>query len=49
MSELLRDEKNIPAFMTEKVNIWTGQSLIGLTFYAGLIVVGEIGVIIAYF
>ena len=49
MSELLRDEKNIPAFMTEKVNIWSGQSLIGLTFYVGLIVVGDIGVIIAYF
>ena len=49
MAKLLRDEKNIPDFMTNKVNIWTACSLIGFTFYSGLIVVGLIGVIIVYF
>ena len=52
MAKLLRDEKekNIPVFMTEKVKIRTVVgSLIGLTFYSGLIIVGWIGVIIVYF
>ena len=49
MAELLRNETNIPEFMTEKVKIRTVCSLIGLTFYSGLIVVGLIGVIIVYF
>ena len=49
MAKLLQDEKNIPDFMTNKVNIWTACSLIGFTFYSGIIVVGWIGVIIVYF
>ena len=46
MAELLRDETNIPDFMTKEVK---NCSLIGFMFYSGLIVVGWIGVIIVYF
>lgn len=46
MAKLLRGENNIPDFMTKEVK---NCSLIGLTFYSGLIVVGWISVIIVYF
>jgi hypothetical protein len=49
MSKILRSEDDIPDFIIKKVNPWTGQSLVGVTFYSGLILAGEIGVIITYF